>query len=121
MIDYQKCFIENMKLYRHRSGISQARLAEMCDVSNGTIGNIECGMTKPSFDLILQIARSLGIKPATLFFSPDDSETTRQIPPAFTKDQIRRIKDSFAKAVDIAMGDLQEAKNKKHTTPENML
>ena len=110
-----------MKLYRHRSGISQARLAEMCDVSNGTIGNIECGITKPSFDLILQIARSLGIKPATLFFSPDDSETTRQIPPAFTKDQIRRIKDSFAKAVDIAMGDLQEAKNKKHTTPENML
>ena len=53
MIDYQKCFIENMKFYRKQKGLSQAQLAEACDVSNGTIGNIECGATKPSFDLII--------------------------------------------------------------------
>ena len=63
MVDYQKCFIENMKFYRNQKGFSQAQLAEACDVSNGTIGNIECGGTKPSFDLIIQIADKLEIKP----------------------------------------------------------
>ena len=69
MIDYQKCFIENIKLYRKKKGISQAMLAEACDVSNGTIGNIESGITKPSFDLIVQIADRLGVKPESLFYT----------------------------------------------------
>lgn len=47
--------------------MSQARLAECCGVSNGTIGNIECGVTKPSFDLIFLIAKALSIHPSELF------------------------------------------------------
>lgn len=47
--------------------MSQAELAESCDVSNGTIGNIECGVTKPSFDLIFLISKALSIHPADLF------------------------------------------------------
>ena len=67
MTSYQANFIHNMKFYRKQSGISQAELAEMCNVSNGTIGNIECGITKPSFDLIFLIASALSIQPAELF------------------------------------------------------
>ena len=67
MTDYQENFIQKMRFYRKQAGLTQAQLAELCDVSNGTIGNIECGTTKPSFDLIIDIAKAMHIQPADLF------------------------------------------------------
>ncbi|MBP3771530.1 MAG: helix-turn-helix transcriptional regulator [Treponema sp.] len=67
MIEFQANFIQNMKFYRKRARLSQAQLAELCNVSNGTIGNIECGITKPSFDLIYQIAKALSVPASDLF------------------------------------------------------
>lgn len=67
MVNYQDCFVKNLKYYRKRKGISQQTLAELCDVSSGTIGNIESKVTKPSFDLIIQIAEKLEITPDKLF------------------------------------------------------
>ena len=64
---YQKEFIDNLKEYRTERKISQAQLAELCGVSTGTIGNVECGLAKPSFDLIISIAENLSIHPALLF------------------------------------------------------
>ena len=61
MTDYHENFMHKMRFYRKRAGMTQAQLAEYCNVSNGTIGNIECGITKPSFDLILIIAKNLDI------------------------------------------------------------
>lgn len=69
MEEYQQEFIENLKKYRSQQKISQAQLAEHCGVSTGTIGNIECGLAKPSFDLIISIANTLNIHPAYLFSS----------------------------------------------------
>ncbi len=63
---YQQEFIENLKKYRKKRGLSQERLAELCNVSTGTIGNIECGLGKPSFDLLVTLANVLGIHPAQL-------------------------------------------------------
>lgn len=71
MDSYQQHFIANLKHYRHSAHLSQARLAELCNVATGTIGNIECGMAKPSFDLILAIAAVLKIHPAFLFASDE--------------------------------------------------
>ncbi|MCQ2249267.1 MAG: helix-turn-helix domain-containing protein [Treponema sp.] len=106
MVDYHRCFIENMKFYRKKKGFSQAELAEACDVSNGTIGNIECGITKPSFDLIIQIATSLNIKPESLFLSsenniPDNSDSNK-----ISKNQLKRIKETFTYAINKALEDL---------------
>ena len=67
MTDYQHDFISNLKKYRQDKKLSQAELAEHCDVTTGTIGNIECGLAKPSFDLILKIPSVLNIHPAMLF------------------------------------------------------
>ncbi len=67
MTDYQIDFISNLKKYRQENNLSQAELAEKCDVTTGTIGNIECGLAKPSFDLIIKISITLGIHPAMLF------------------------------------------------------
>lgn len=107
MADYHKCFIENMKLYRKKKGLSQAQLAESCDVSNGTIGNIECGLTKPSFDLILQIAEVLEIKPELLFSSDDNFELKKEESEKFSKEQFKRIKAAFSSAVSAALDELK--------------
>ena len=66
MDEYQQEFIENLKKYRKMRGLSQEKFAELCDVSTGNIGNIECGMSKPSFDLLITMGKVLGIHPALL-------------------------------------------------------
>ena len=76
MDKYQQDFIRNLKYFRKISGISQAELAEKCEVATGTIGNIECGLAKPSFDLMLQMARILKIRPGDFFISIDQDETS---------------------------------------------
>lgn len=67
MTQIQANFIQNMKFFRRKAGLTQAQLAELCDVSNGNIGNIECGMTKSSFDLIEKISEALKVPAAELF------------------------------------------------------
>ena len=82
MLDYQQEFISNLKKYRKEKKLTQAQLSELCDVTTSTIGNTECGIAKPSFDLILDIATVLGVHPALLFSSnsiqSDVSKTTEQ-------------------------------------------
>ena len=104
MIDYQKCFIENLKLYRKKLGFSQSYLAELCDVSTGTIGNIECGLTKPSFDLIITLADNLKITPETLFHSSLEKTTTDEFP--FSKLQLQKIQKTIIEAVNSAISSL---------------
>ena len=82
MTDYQHDFIFNLKKYRQEKNLSQAQLAERCEVTTGTIGNIECGLAKPSFDLIIKISSVLNIHPALLFatekFLHSFSESTQK-------------------------------------------
>ncbi|MCR4952768.1 MAG: helix-turn-helix domain-containing protein [Treponema sp.] len=92
MADYQKCFMENLKYYRKLKGLTQAELAEICDVSNGTIGNIECGITKPSFDLILQLSAALEITPEILFHTSESSNIDKLTTDKFSKEQLKKIK-----------------------------
>ncbi len=71
MLNNHVTFIANLKKFRKQKKLSQAQLAELCNVSTGTIGNIECGLAKPSFDLILTMADILGVHPAYLFATDD--------------------------------------------------
>lgn len=75
MLDYQQVFIENLKRIRKSQSLTQAQLAELCDISNGTIGSIECGIAKPSFDLIIKFSEILPVSPASFF-----EETEQQTP-----------------------------------------
>ena len=108
MIDYQKCFIENVKFYRKQKRFSQADLAEACDVSNGTIGNIQCGLTKPSFDLLIKIADSLDIQPQMLFYDKKTPESPQFILKTFTENQLFRIKKAFSSAMKNALNKLKD-------------
>ena len=79
---YQSAFIENLKYYRNERGISQARLAELCECGTGTIGSIEAARQNPSFDLLFRIADVLKIHPADLFLrnsSRNDEDTRSHI------------------------------------------
>ena len=67
MHNYLNDFRNNMKYYREKKGISQTQLSIICDCGTGTIGRIESGRAKPSFDMIVKIAEALEINPADLF------------------------------------------------------
>lgn len=67
MSDYFEAFRMNMKYYREKLGLSQMQLSILCDCGSGTIGGIEAGKAKPSFDMIIKIAEGLKITPADLF------------------------------------------------------
>ena len=108
MVDYQKCFMENLKYYRKKKGITQAELAEICDVSNGTIGNIECGITKPSFDLILQLSMALDITPESLFHTNDTSLIIgNQLTEKFTKEQLKKVRAILNSSVSTIIKSLE--------------
>lgn len=67
MKDYLEDFRMNIKYYREKNDISQTQLAILCDCGTGTIGGIESGKAKPSFEMIVKIAEALKITPADLF------------------------------------------------------
>lgn len=84
MENYFETFRLNMKYYRELRGLNQSELAVQADSSNGNIGNIESGTSKPSFEMILKIAEALKIHPADLFLR-GASETRKEI-----KDKIEK-------------------------------
>lgn len=66
-MSYLDDFRMNVKYYREQRRISQLDLAMLCDCGNGTIGVIESGKAKPSFDMMIKIAEALKVNPADLF------------------------------------------------------
>lgn len=66
-MDYLDIFRFNMKFYREKHGFSQIQLSIECNCGTGTIGGIESGKAKPSFEMIIKIAEALKISPADLF------------------------------------------------------
>lgn len=67
MDNYLDEFRMNVKYYREKLGISQTQLSIICDCGTGTIGGIESGKAKPSFDMMIKIAQALKVTPADLF------------------------------------------------------
>lgn len=63
----QELLVFNIKYYRYVSGISQEKLAELCDLSPRYISDIEMGRHCPTINKIERIARALNIKPSSLF------------------------------------------------------
>lgn len=73
-----------MKYYRELRGLSQIQLSIECNCGTGTIGGIESGKAKPSFDMIITIAEALKISPADLFIR-DSSKTKEDIKKDFSE------------------------------------
>lgn len=52
---------KNIRKYRKAAKLSQEKLAEMCECSNGHIGMIENAKTTPSLEMIVKISNSLKV------------------------------------------------------------
>lgn len=63
----QETFIENLKFYRKKSGISQKDLSIALNKGFNYINSIECGVSFPPPAIIDEVAGILGIEPETLF------------------------------------------------------
>jgi transcriptional regulator with XRE-family HTH domain len=102
----QDIFIQNLKRIRKEQELTQAKLAEKCNVSNGTIGNIECGVTKPSFDLIILFSEVLHVEPAAFFMQSNMPET---------KINLDTIEQSVQQAI---MSTFEILKDTTHKSPQ---
>ena len=89
MENYLDDFRMNVKYYREKLGISQTQLSIICDCGTGTIGGIESGKAKPSFDMMIKIAQALKVTPADLFIR-DISKSKSQL-----KQELKTLFDSF--------------------------
>ena len=89
MENYLDDFRMNVKYYREKLGISQTQLSIICDCGTGTIGGIESGKAKPSFDMMIKIAEALKVTPADLFIR-DISKSKSQL-----KQELKTLFDSF--------------------------
>jgi len=67
MTDLRKVLAFNMKQYRKRLGLSQAKLAELVNVSDNHIAMIETGRRFPSIIMMELIAAALKIDILELF------------------------------------------------------
>ena len=89
MQNYLDDFRMNVKYCREKLGISQTQLSIICDCGTGTIGGIESGKAKPSFDMMIKIAEALKVTPADLFIR-DISKSKSQL-----KQELKTLFDSF--------------------------
>jgi len=64
----------NLKRYRNFKGLSQAKLAEMLDISPNFISDIETGKRWLSSDTLVNLAESLGVE-VYEFLKPSEAPT----------------------------------------------
>lgn len=59
---------EVIKTLRAKKGLSQTQLAEMCELSQAALSQIESGRTQPQSTTMKTIAEKLEIPPAIIYF-----------------------------------------------------
>lgn len=62
----------NVKMYRLKSGLTQAELGEIVNMSEHRISQIECGKCNLTLKTVNKLSNALNIRPKRLFYSDDD-------------------------------------------------
>ena len=73
-----KKFGDNVKKYRTRLGLTQERLAELCDCSSQTISGTETGYSFPSSKVLFKLAENLHVPLTYLFNFGEDPVITNK-------------------------------------------
>jgi transcriptional regulator with XRE-family HTH domain len=80
MTDLRKILAFNMKMYRKKLGLSQAKLAELVNASDNHIAMIETGRRFPSITMLELLAVALEIDIIELFsIRPIESSAKKQL------------------------------------------
>ena len=97
-------FVRNLKKFRKIEGISQAKLANLCDTDLSYIGQIEMGRRFPSIKLIEKIAVVLDIEAYRLFMDDagmqfgdldEDADILLKIPPKTRDRMVKRLSEAL--------------------------
>jgi transcriptional regulator with XRE-family HTH domain len=106
-MDLKQIYIFNLRKFRNIKGISQMKLAEMCNTATNYIGEIEIGRRFPSLNLIEKIGRALEIEPYRFFIedsakNPGELDETIELlskmPDQIRLDVINRISATTSKS-----------------------
>ena len=97
---FQELFIINLKDFRKSRGISQSKLAELCESSQAYIAEIEVGKKFPSPDMIERIASALGLESYCLFQNRP-VENDRVLSPLQRQEIAGKVFDSITKIVNM--------------------
>jgi transcriptional regulator with XRE-family HTH domain len=101
-------FVLNLKKFRKIEGISQMKLAEICETDVSYIGQIEMGKRFPSIKLIEKIALALEVEPYRFFMDESGvqygplahaDDLLLQLPKPFRLDLINRLNIALSECV----------------------
>jgi len=95
-------FAQNLKTYRQKCGLTQAKLAEKVGVSTHHIGMLELTRNFPTFDLMERIAAALNIDVYELFV---ETLSPREELDRIRKDMLNEIKQVVAETVRETLAD----------------
>jgi transcriptional regulator with XRE-family HTH domain len=101
-MDLKHVFINNLKLFRKREGLSQMKLAERCDTSPSYIGEIEIAKKFPSIEMIDKIATALRVEPYHLFVDRTDQDKAAALREIYPKLPLP-MKEEIADQIDTAI------------------
>jgi transcriptional regulator with XRE-family HTH domain len=105
MTHFQKLFIENLRFWRKKRGISQLKLSEMVNISPNYLNAVENGKNFPSPEVIQQISDILELMPYQLFLEhpAEDSPVSTVISDLMMIKQrlVREINDLIQKHQEI--------------------
>ncbi|NCU17063.1 helix-turn-helix transcriptional regulator [Pallidibacillus pasinlerensis] len=62
-----------IKEFREKKGLSQGKLADLCNVSRQTINAIENNKYDPSLQLAFKLAKTLGVTVDNLFLNGEEN------------------------------------------------
>jgi transcriptional regulator with XRE-family HTH domain len=78
-MDIKRAVGKRIKIVRQRSGLTQDQLAEQVGLSPKYISGIERGVENPSMDILLRVAKILGVEPYDLFLFGESEESEKTL------------------------------------------
>ena len=78
MTHFQQVFIQNLRFYRTRAGLSQLAFSEKIGLSPNYLNAVENGKNFPSADVIQNIIEALDLLPYQLFLETPDVQSQDQ-------------------------------------------
>ena len=97
---FQELFIINLKEFRRIRGLSQFKLAELCESSQAYIAEIEVGKKFPSPDMIERIASALELESYCLFQNKPAADG-QVLTPLQRQEIAGKVFDSVTKIVNL--------------------
>jgi transcriptional regulator with XRE-family HTH domain len=78
-MDIKRAVGKRIKIVRQRSGLTQDQLAEQVGLSPKYISGIERGVENPTMDILICLAKMLGVEPYDLFLFGESEENEKAL------------------------------------------